>query len=141
MKTKWEGKAEQKTLCISYYGNLQVFNEKLSSSSPSLSLLIYKLPKIYIKIYKRKYRGWLQRETRKLHKISEDKNLIESVHMKISHTTWNLAWCAKSSGCLKRFHMVCEISHSHAKLLAVGFLLLAFLFASLIGLAKGYEVL
>ena len=38
------------------------------------------LPKRYIKIYKRKYVGWLQGETRKLHKISEDKNLTESLH-------------------------------------------------------------
>ena len=43
------------------------------------------LPKRYIKIYKRKYVGWLQGETRKLHKISEDKNLTESVHRKISY--------------------------------------------------------
>ena len=61
------------------------------------------------KIYKRKYLGYLQGETRKLHKISEDKNLTESVHRKILHTMRNLAWCAKSSGCLKRFCMVCEI--------------------------------
>ena len=38
------------------------------------------LPPKYTKIYKRKYLGWLQAETRKLHKISEDKNLTESVH-------------------------------------------------------------
>ena len=99
------------------------------------------LPKRYIKIYKRKYVGWLQGETRKLHKISEDKNLTESVHRKISHSMRNLAWCAKSFGCLKRFRMVCEISHSHAKMLVVGFLPLVFLLASMIGLAKGYEVL
>ena len=37
--------------------------------------------------------------------------------------------------------MVCEISHSHAKMLVVGFLSLVFFLASLIGLAKGYEVL
>ena len=35
------------------------------------------LPPKYTKIYKRKYLGWLQAETRKLHKISEDKNLTE----------------------------------------------------------------
>ena len=111
------------------------------SLPPSLSLLIYKLHKRYIKRYKRKYLGWLQGETRKLHKISEDKNLMESVHRKISHTMWNLAWCAKSFGCLKWFFMVCEISHNHAKLLVVGLLLLISLVASLSGLAKGYEVL
>ena len=46
------------------------------------------LPKIYIKIYKRKYLGGLQGETRKLHKISEDKNLTESAHRKISQTVF-----------------------------------------------------
>ena len=54
------------------------------------------LPKRYIKRHKRKYLGWLQGETRKLHKISEDKNLTESVHKKILHTMRNLAWCATS---------------------------------------------
>ena len=49
---------------------LQVFNEKHPSSYPSVSLLIYKLPKRCIQRYKRKYIGWLQGETRKLHKIS-----------------------------------------------------------------------
>ena len=58
-----------------------------------ISLLIYLLPKRYIKRYKRKYLGWLQGETRKLHKISKDKNLTEPVHKKISHTIRNLAWC------------------------------------------------
>ena len=66
---------------------------------------------------------------------------MESVHRKILHTMRNLAWCAKSSSYLKRFRMVCEISHSHAKLLVVGFLPLAFLLTSLIVLEKGYEVL
>ena len=101
-----------------------------------ISLLIYLLPKRYI----RKYLGWLQRETRKVHKISEDKNLMESVHRKTSHTMWNLAWCTKSSGCLKRFCMMCEISHNHAKLFVVGFFSSSFP-SCLIGLAKGYEVL
>ena len=56
----------------------------------------------YTKKYKRKYLGWLQGETRKLHKISEDKNLTESVHRKISHGVRNslavscvFAWCSK----------------------------------------------
>ena len=98
------------------------------------------LPQKYTKRYKRKYLGWLQGETRKLYKISEDKNLTESVHRKISHTMRNLAWCAKSFGCLKWFRVVCEISHSHAKMLVVGFLPLVFFLVSLIGLAKGYEV-
>ena len=49
------------------------------------------------------------------------KNLTELVHRKISHTMRNLAWCAKSFGCLKWFRMVCKISHSHAKMLVVGF--------------------
>ena len=42
------------------------------------------------KRYKRKYLGWLQGETRKLHKISEDKNLTE---------------------CIGRFRIPCEIWH------------------------------
>ena len=103
----------------------------------SLSLLIYMLPQRYI----RKYLGWLQEETRKLHKTSEDKNLTESVHRKISHTMRNLAWCSKSFGCLKWFSMVCKISHSHAMLLIIRFLPLIFFLASLIGLVKGHEVL
>ena len=107
----------------------------------SLSPYIYMLPKRYIKRHKRKYLGWLQGETRKLHKISEDKNLTESVHRKILHTMQNLAWCAKSFGGLKWFHMLCEILHNHAKMLVVVFLPLVFLLTSLIGLAKGYEVL
>ena len=106
-----------------------------------VSFLIYKLSKRYIKRYKRKYLGWSQGETRKLHKISEDKNIMESVHRKISHTMRNLAWCAKSFRYLKWFRMVCEISHNHAKMLVVGFFLLIFFLAYLIGLAKGYEVL
>ena len=60
------------------------------------SSLIYMLPKRNIKRYKIKYLGWLQGETRKLHKIFEDKNLTKSVHKKISRTMRNLAWCAKS---------------------------------------------
>ena len=54
------------------------------------------------------------------------------MHRKISHTMRNLAWCTKSFGCFKWFRMVCEISHSHAKLLVVGFLPLIFFLASLI---------
>ena len=99
------------------------------------------LPKRYTKRYIRKYLGWLQGETRKLHKISEDKNLTESVHRKILHTMQNFAWCAKSFGCLLWFRMVCEISHNHAKMLVVWFLPLAFFSASLIGLKKRYEVI
>ena len=106
-----------------------------------LYLLIYMLPQRYIKRYIIKYLGWLQGETRKLHKISKDKNLMESVHRKILHTMQNLAWCSKSFGCLKWFLTVCEILHSHVKMLVVGFLPLVFFLASLIGLAKGYEVL
>ena len=37
VKTKWEGKAEQKALCISYYGNLQVFNDFHPSVCLSMS--------------------------------------------------------------------------------------------------------
>ena len=95
----------------------------------------------YTKRYKRKYLGWLQGETRNLHKISEDKNLTGLVHKKISYTMRNFAWCAKFFGCLKWFRMVCEISHNHAKMLVVGFFPLVFFLASLIGLAKGYEML
>ena len=60
------------------------------------------LPIKYIKRYKRKYLCWLQGETSKLHKISEDKNLTESVHRKISHGVQNslaascgFVWCTK----------------------------------------------
>ena len=42
-----------------------------------------------IKRYERKYLGFLQGENRKLHKISGDKNLTESVHRKISHGVQN----------------------------------------------------
>ena len=94
----------------------------------------------YIQKYIWKYLSWLQGENRKLHKISGAKNLTESVHRKISHTMQNFAWRAKFFGCLKWFRMVCEISHNHAKMLVVGFLPLVFFLASLIGLAKGYEV-
>ena len=93
------------------------------------------LPPKYTKIYKRKYLGWLQAETRKLHKISEDKNLTELVHRKISYTMRNFAWCAKFFSCLLWFCMVCEISHNHAKMLAIGLLPLVFFLASLIGVA------
>ena len=95
----------------------------------------------YIKIYIWKYLSWLQGENRKLHNIFGDKNLTELVHRKILHTMRNFTWYAKFFGCFKWFHMVCEISHSNAKMLVVGFLPLVFFFASLIGLAKGYEVL
>ena len=107
-----------------------------------MSLPLYMmLPKKYKKRYKRKYLSRLQGETRKLHKISEDKNITELVHRKISYTMRNFAWCAKFFGYFLWFRMVCEISHSHAKMLVVGFLPLVFFLASLIGLAKGYEVL
>ena len=53
----------------------------------------------------------------------------------------DFACCVKFFGCLKWFRMVCEISHNHAKMLVVGFFPLVFFLASLIGLAKGYEVL
>ena len=110
-------KDKAKALYISYYENLQVFNDfhLFVCLSPCLQ-------KMLPKRYKRKYLSWLQWENRKLHKISRDKNLTESVHRKISHTMRNLAWCTKSFGYFKWFHMVCEISHSHAKMLVVGFL-------------------
>ena len=103
--------------------------------------MLHTLNNIYIYIYIWKYISWLQGENRKLHKIFGDKNLTESVHMKISHTMRNFAWCAKFFGCLKWFRMVCEISHNHAKMLVVGFFPLVFFLASLIGLEKSYEVL
>ena len=67
-----------------------------------ISLLIYLLPKRYIKRYKRKYLGWLQGETRKLHKISEDKNLTESLHSipcEIWHGVQNFAQPCEISCC------------------------------------------
>ena len=88
----------------------------------------------------------------KLHKISRDKNLTESVHRKISHTMRNsLAASCGFVGCAK-FHTMCEIcpslspaaappldfacyakfSHRHAKLLHVGFFFLWFSFLHLI---------
>ena len=92
-----------------------------------ISLLIYLLPKRYIKRYKIKYLGWLQGETKKLHKIFEDKNLTESVHKYLEITqedfayhakfrmvfeipSWQhlgFAWCAK-------FCTGCEISFTHS---------------------------
>ena len=93
------------------------------------------------------------------------------MHKRISHTMWNFAWCAKFFGCFLWFRMVCEISysvrnclslspalspaavfpldfacyakfsHSHAKMLVIGFLPLVFFLVSLIGLVKGYEML
>ena len=81
------------------------------------------LPPKYTKRYKRKYLGWLQGETRKLHKISEDKNLTESVHRKIMHgvrnslaTSCGFAWCVK-------FLTVCEIVF-HSVMLSILQLLL-----------------
>ena len=128
-------------LCIFLtMGNYKCLMKNIHPHITPISLLIYLLHKRYIERYKRKYLGWLQGETRKLHKISEDKNLMES-DRNISYTMRNLAWCVKSFGCLKWFRMVCEISHSHAKMLVVEFLPLDFFLASLIGLAKGYEVL
>ena len=56
------------------------------------------------------------------------------MHKKILHTMQNLAWCSKSFGYLKWFLTVCEILHSHAKMLVVGFLPLVFFLASMIGL-------
>ena len=119
-----------------------MFYEKQHISLPlSLSLYMMLAPK-YTKRYKRKYLGWLQGETRNLHKIFEDKNLTELVHRKISHGVRNslaascgFAWCEKSFCCLKWFRMVCKISHNHVKMLLVGFLPLVFFLASLIGLA------
>ena len=72
MKVEREGKAEQK-LCIliltigKFYKCLM---NNIHNITPPVSLLIYNLPKRYIKRYKRKYLGWLQGQTRKLHKIS-----------------------------------------------------------------------
>ena len=95
-------------------GNLQVFLKNIHNIT-FVFLLIYKLPKRYIKKYKIKYLSWLQGETRKLHKISEDKNLTESVHRKfripceISHgvrnslaTSRSFAWCAKFSTTMRK---------------------------------------
>ena len=70
------------------------------------------LPPKYTKRYKRKYLCWLQGETRKLHKIFEDKNLTESVHRKISHSVRNslvascgcgFAWCAKFRTAMRKY--------------------------------------
>ena len=135
MKTKWEDKADQKLYIFLTTEILQCLMKNIYILNLSVSFLIYKLPKRYIQRYKRKYLRWLQGETRKLHKISEDKNLMESMHRRISHTMRNLAWCAKSFGRLKWFRMVCKILHNHAKMLVVGFLPLVFFLASLIGLA------
>ena len=128
-------KDRAKALYISYYGE---FYKCFLITSLCVYIKRWYTPNIYKK--KSKYLSWLQGEKRKLHKISGDQNLTESVHKKISHTMWNLAWCTKFFGCLKWFHMVCEKSHNHAKMLVVGFLPLVFFLASLIGLAKGYEV-
>ena len=77
-----------------------------------VSLCLPKMLPKDIKRYKRKYLGWLQGENRKLHKISGDKNLTESVHRKISHTMRNFTWCAKFFGCLLWFCRVCAILHN-----------------------------
>ena len=120
-----------------------------------VSLCLPKMLPKDIKRYKRKYLGWLQGENRKLHKISGDKNLTESVHRKISHTMRNFTWCAKFFGCLLWFCRVCAILHnvrnlsftqscsyssskflhSHVKILVVGFFPLVFFLVSLFGLA------
>ena len=96
-ENKMRRKGRAQALYISYYGGLQVFNKKHTSSFP-LFLLIYMLPKRY----KRKYLGWLQGETRKLHKIFENKNLTESVHKYLEITQEGFAYHEK-------FRMVCEI--------------------------------
>ena len=161
-------KCRAKALHISYYWKfLQVFNNMILILWYSLSFIQKMLPKD-LKKYKIKYLGWLQGENKKLHKISGDKNLTESVHRWISHPMWNFAWCAKFFGCFLWFCMVYEISHSvrnslslnlalcptaapldfacyakfshrHAKLLHVGFLPLVFFLASLIGLATYFQ--
>ena len=128
-------KCRAKALYISYYGEFYKCSLITSLCVPKNGTH----PK-YIKRYIWKYLSWLQGENKKLHKISGDKNLTKSVHMKILHTMRNFAWCAKFFGCLLCFCMVFEISHNHAKMLVVGFLPLVFFLASLIGLAKGYEV-
>ena len=130
-------KDKEKALHISYYGEFA----SVLWLHPYVSISKNVTHTKYIKKYIWKYLSWLQGENRKLHKISGDKNLMESVHRKISHTLGNFAWCVKFFGCLKWFRMVCEISYSHAEMLVVGFLPLVFFLASLIGLAKGYEVL
>ena len=96
VKTKWEDKADQKLYIFLTTEILQCLMKNIYILNLSVSFLIYKLPKRYIQRYKRKYLRWLQGETRKLHKISEDKNLMESMHRRISHTMRNLAWCPKS---------------------------------------------
>ena len=128
-------KGRAKALYISYYGNLQVF------SLDCIPLCLHKmLPKKY-KRYKRKYLGWLQGENRKLHKIFGDKNLTESVHRKISHDVQNCLSLSPAIVHLLDFACYAKFSHSHEKMLVVGFLPLVFFLTSLIDLAKGYEVL
>ena len=107
MKTKWEGKAEQK-LCI--FLTMGIYK---CSMITSLCVSKKMLPKD-IKRYERKYLGFLQGENRKLHKISGDKNLTESVHRKISHTMRNsLAASCGFSGCAKlSFTQSCSQSYS-----------------------------
>ena len=122
------------------------------SFSPSVSPFICNLPKRYINRYKRKYLGWLQGENRKLRKIFGDKNLMESVHRKISHSVWN---CLSLSPALSPaaappldFSCYAKFSHSHAKnagcwISSFGFLpcISNWLDNLLPSLAKGYEVL
>ena len=142
MKTKkWEEKIEQK-LCIFLSKEIyKCFFEKTSILISHISLLIYLLPKSYIKRYKRKYLCSLQGETRKLHKIFEDKNLMESVHRKILHTMRSFAWYLKFlhgsilvlHGVRNFFHSfllsilqllkLFLILHSHVKFLVARFLL------------------
>ena len=100
MKKKNE-KERQSTSSI-YFFYYRNYKCSMIFLSICVSLYLQKmLPKV-IKIYKRKYLGWLQGENRKLHKISKDKNLMELVHRKISHTMWNFAYHVK-------FRMVCKI--------------------------------
>ena len=99
MKTTWEGKVEQKLCIFLTTGLFQMFYEKhiypkITHISLSISLLL--------KRYIRKYLGWLQGETRKLHKIFENKNLTESVHKYLEITQEGFAYHEK-------FRMVCEI--------------------------------
>ena len=113
--------------------------KKYTYLHPFVSHLIYKLPKRYIKRYKRKYLGCLQGETRKLYKISEDKNLMESVHGKISHIVWNLAWCAKSLAASSGFAWCAKFRTAMQNCWLLDFFLW---FSSLhLLLAKGHEVL
>ena len=79
-----------------------MFYEKQHISLPLTLSLYMMLPPKYTKRYKRKYICWLQEETRKLHKIFENKNLTESMHKYLEITQEGFAYHAK-------FRMVCEI--------------------------------